>query len=492
MARVIVLCLNGLNLEFLEEWSNELPHLLKLRQDGIWGKIASTIPPTAAAACACDQTGRNPGFFGFCDYRYRNEFCYSEPELAKSTSIKGRRLYRLLPNMAQKVAIVSVPLTWPVPAIPGGYAISDPVAPDAEGSWTYPEALQSEIDGLVGDYKANIVGAEAKVGGVDEDKAVERIKEMDVQRFRLSQYFAQEKKCDYVCATITGADEMSRLFRRCFNDERVASGSRSVHLDALKEYYKFIDERVGEARASLPHHTALIVYADYSSQRLDGDIGLNEWLVQQGYLTLADYPSEPTAFCKCKIDWSKTKLWSAGSAGKIYVNLKGREAQGTVGANDYDGLINELMGRLATLPGEGGKKLNTRVFRRDEIHFGPYAQFEPDVFVCFDGYRWNTSERIGHGKGKLYSHDAGSESNGTAHGLYTYFCMAGPDVPANGEITGASLLDIAPTVLDLMGLEIPWEMEGASVLATTEQRVGPQYYGKRGEALKSRLESLGY
>lgn len=491
MAKMVVLDLEGLSPELVAKWSAKLPNLIKMQCDGIWGKLLSTIPPTTPVACTCAQVGRNPGAFGFWDDCFRDSFSYNEARQVNSESIKVEPIYKLLPKMAQKVAIINVPLTWPTPAIPSGYSIGSPATPNTLNLMC-PEALKDEIHHLVGDYILDIFTSEMTNNDVNEDKILKRIKETDSQRFKLLPHFVNEKQCDYVFTVVRGIDRLAHLFYRHFDERHVHHDPASKYACILKEYYAFIDEKIGEVRASLPTHTALLVYSDYSVQRLDGQVNINEWLVQEGYLTLSEYPSEPTVLSNCKVDWLRTKAWSTGSTGQIYINLKGREAQGIVELANYDNLIDELTGKLAALTNEHGNRLNTKVFRRDDIHFGSYAKYEPDVFICFDEYHWNTNENLGHGKGGLYSYDIGNRRDDATHGLYGYFCMAGTDVLQKGEISGISLLNIAPTVLDLMGVDIPYEMEGVSILTIAQEEIGMPYYRKHEEAIKGRLEALGY
>ena len=492
MAKVAVLALDGLSPELVKKWSSELPNLMKLQSDGIWGNLESTIPPTTPTACSCAQIGRNPGAFGFWDYSYRDSFAYNELKLVDSRNMRPDPLYRILPKMGQKTAIINVPISWPLPAIPGGYAISSPMTPSLSDEFTHPDNLKDELTKLVGEYIFDISTGEMDTGDIDEDKILKQIHDTDAQRFALLKHLVTEKGCDYTFAVIRGIDRMAHLFYRYFDEKHVRYVPDAKHANALQEHYKFIDQAIGEIRVSLPSHTALVVYSDYSVQRLDGRININEWLIQEGYMTLSEYPPEPTPLINCRVDWSKTRAWGTGSMGQMYINLKGREPQGIVEPDDYDGLITELAGKISALADEHGNRLNTQVFRRDDIHFGPYAKYGPDIFISFDEYRWGVSENAGYGKEKLYSYATGNRRDDAAHGLYGYFCLAGPDIPQKGEISRVSLLNIAPTVLDLMGMDIPYEMEGASILAMVQEKVGETYHEKHKEVTQTRLEALGY
>ena len=117
---------------------------------------------------------------------------------------------------------------------------------------------------------------------------------------------------------------------------------------------------------------------------------------------------------------------------------------------------------LKAIRSEDGKELDTRVFKRREVHHGKYAEYGPDLFIYFDNCRWNIDEQLGHDS--IYSYDTTKGSDDGGHGPEGFFAMAGPGVPKIGKIEGLSLLDVAPTILRLMNLPIPREMEGRVLL----------------------------
>lgn len=148
---------------------------------------------------------------------------------------------------------------------------------------------------------------------------------------------------------------------------------------------------------------------------------------------------------------------------------------------DYDVLLDELSDKLIQIPDEQGNSLKIQVFKRKEIHSGPFAQYGTDLFILFDECRWNISEMVGYGRDNIYSFDTPLGPDDGADGLYGYFCIAGPGVPASGEYIGATLLDV-------MDLEIPKKMEGKSILGGKKPARPPE----EGDKVHSRLKALGY
>ena len=490
MSKVVVLGLDGFNPELVKGWLDDLPNLKKLQQEGIWGKMESSVPPIAPQTWTCAQSSRNPGVFGFWDFSYRDDFSYGQPK-SIDCSVRDKRvncLHKILPMIGQKVAIINVPLSWPPPRIPGGYSISSYMTPSLDRGFTWPESLRNEVHSLVGEYIIDATEAGVNYRHMEKDRVLKRIYDMDSQRFTLLKHFISKKQCDCVFTVITGSDRMPHLFYRYFDEQHRRYDPDPRYKNALHDYYVRIDKQIGEIRDTLDGETALFVHSAHGVQRLDGRINLNEWLIQEGYMVLHEYPSELTTMMKLKVDWSKTKAWATGYTGQIYLNVKGREPQGIVDPDDYDRLLDELADKIIEIPDERGNPLKTRVFKRKEIHSGPFAEHGPDLFILFDECRWNISEMVGYGQGSIYSFDTPLGPDDGADGLYGYFFIAGPGVPASGERIGATLLDVAPTVLDVMDLEIPQEMEGKSILGEEKPARTPE----DDEKVRSRLKALGY
>lgn len=485
MRKVVVIGLDGCNPELIYGWLDELPNMKAIMDEGLHGPVESSVPPITPQAWTSALSGKNPGQFGFWDFRYRDRYLYGEPNLIDSTKIKVDTLYKILPRYGKKVAIINVPLSYPPPQIPGGYSISCFMTPSIEKEFTHPPGLRREVERLVGEYILDASTSDTNFRKMDKKLVLDRIYRMDEQRFELIKYFIREKELDFIFAVIMGTDRMPHLFYRYMDPEHVRHEPDSPFRDAIKDHYKFCDEKIGEIRALLDEETALIVLSDHSVQRLDGRINLNEWLIQEGYLCLRRRPEGLVPLTKADVDWGKTRAWATGYTGQIYVNLKGRERSGTVPPEEYESFLDEVGEKLKALPGEKGNRLETRIFKRREIHFGEFAELGPDLFIYFDNCRWNISELIGYDS--IYSYDTPLGADDGGHGPEGILMMAGPGVPEAGARAGITLLDVAPTVLDLMGISVPPDMEGREL--TEREAV---YSEEDEEELKKRLAGLGY
>ncbi len=487
--KVVVLGLDGFNPELVDRWRDELPNLSSMMNEGMYGDLCSTVPPITPQAWTCALSGVNPGKYGFWNFGYRDEFVYGEPKLINSKEVKVDTLYDILPRYGRKVAIINVPVTYPPIEIPNGYCISCFLTPSIESQFTHPASLREEVEALVGEYIIDASTSDSNYRTMDKDRVLKRIYDMDEQRFTLMKHFIKEKNCDYLFTVIMGTDRMPHLFYRYFDEKHVYYDPDPRYKDALKNHYKYVDKNIGEIRELLDDNTVFIVHSDHSVQRLDGRINLNEWLIEEGYMKVNTYPDKLTPLRNCDIDWSQTKAWATGYTGQIYLNMRHREPQGVIEPRDYHKVLDELTEKMKAITGPNGEKLNTQVFRRTEIHPGPRSRFGPDLFMNFDECRWNISELIGYGRGVLYSHETTLGPDDGGHGQYGFFAMAGPGIPGLGKLQNLDLRDIAPTVLSIMGIEVPEDMEGNVLVKKSENGA---YSEEDEDEIKKRLANLGY
>jgi predicted AlkP superfamily phosphohydrolase/phosphomutase len=174
------------------------------------------------------------------------------------------------------------------------------------------------------------------------------------------------------------------------------------------------------------------------------------------------------------IEWSRTRAWSRGQWGHIYINLKGRDPHGIVepGA-EYDQLCKEIAEKFCSLvdPASGEPAVN-RVWRRDELYHGPRVQWAPDLVVDWrDGaYMPNDRDR---GETAVFAPRFRSYMNWPttgSHRLDGILMAAGPDIPAGTRVHGAGVIDMMPTWLHLLGLPVPQDLEGKPLNTLIERR----------------------
>ncbi len=496
MRRAVILGIAGLSPILVKRWVADLPVMFKMRTDGIWGNLSSTIPPLSPQAWISAFSGRNPGAYGIWGQKIRSNHSYTLNGDLSSSILEERirPLYRILPRFGQRVGVINVPATIPVPDIPAGYCVGRAAHMNSENELcTWPGELAGEIREITGNYISGITLRSKGRSGLDKKSLLEKIRKMDDQRFRLVRHFIQVKKCDIVMAVADGTELVSHLYLRDADPSHPYHTGSSPDKDILFDYYRWIDGCVGDIRALLDEDTVLCIFSVSSVEPRAGIFNLNEWLLERGYLHLKDRPVGPTPLEELDVDWSKTVCWAMGRAGQIYVNLKGREKKGIVPRSEYHTLLEKLSCDIMEVR-------KTEVFFRNDICFGAFSHVGPDLFLHIEGGRWGTDQRVGHGR--IEETDTAGESLIEGFGHSGYISLAGSDFPAGGELSGVSVLDIAPAIVDIMNLRVPYstmeyEMEGYSLLKTIRDSVEA---AKRKEEkdkevedkVRSRLEALGY
>src|SRR5262249_32948458 len=122
----------------------------------------------------------------------------------------------------------------------------------------------------------------------------------------------------------------------------------------------------------------------------------------------------------------------------------------------------DLKARLEATADECGRPLGTRVFRPEEV-YRAVRRVAPDLIVYFGDLSWRSVGGVGYPGLHVQENDNGPDD--CNHARYGAFILAAPGTPLQGEVEGASLLDIAPTLLELGGYDVPPSMQGRSLLA---------------------------
>jgi predicted AlkP superfamily phosphohydrolase/phosphomutase len=159
------------------------------------------------------------------------------------------------------------------------------------------------------------------------------------------------------------------------------------------------------------------------------------------------------------VDWSQTRVWGAGGYyARIFLNVKGREPEGTIAMTDYEPLRDELTAKLSQLTTPTGEPLNVKVFRPQEIYQKVRGR-APDLIVYFDDLAWRSVGSVG--VGDLYTVENDTGPDDANHAPFGLMIFHDPRSPQNGQVLeGAQLYDILPTMLHRYGIEAPQDLRG--------------------------------
>jgi predicted AlkP superfamily phosphohydrolase/phosphomutase len=193
-----------------------------------------------------------------------------------------------------------------------------------------------------------------------------------------------------------------------------------------------------------------------------GGLCFNDWLIQEGYLSLAAQPSAVTPIKDAAIDWGHTVAWGDGGYyGRLFLNVKGREPDGIVEPARYEEVRDELVARLEAAPGPDGAPLGTKVLKPQQV-YPEVRGVAPDLIVYFGDLAWRSVGSVGNRSIYTYENDTGPD--GANHDRTGVFAMAGLPGQRTGEVHGLNLVDVGPSILRLYGMEAPEGAVGRSFL----------------------------
>ena len=465
-----------------------LTNFRRLMELGCYGRLESIIPPITVPAWMCMATSQDPGSLGVYGFRNRADHSYSGLSMANSKSIQEITIWDQVAREGKRSIIVGVPPSYP-PRKVNGICVGCFLTPDSSKDiFTYPAEVTDEIKMLVGDYSVDVKGFRTNA----KDWLKDQIYSMSRKQFELVRYLLQTKEWDYFQFVEIGLDRLQHGFWQFHDPQHVLYESGNPYQDVIRDYYLYLDEQIGKLLELLDDDTIVLVVSDHGAQRLDGGFCVNEWLVQEGLLALSEYPKEVTPFNKLKVDWEKTQVWSEGGYyARVFLNVKGREPNGTIEKTEYESYRDEIKARFEATQDDKGNPMGTLVFKPEEI-YKTVKNVAPDLIVHFGGLYWRSIGRVGYPSIHTQENDTGPD--GCNHAQFGSFILAASNNPLQGEIEGAHLLDIAPSLLELAGYDIPSSMQGKSLVAGIPH-VAPldTRITEDDEAiLRERLSGLGY
>jgi predicted AlkP superfamily phosphohydrolase/phosphomutase len=434
-----------------------LVNLRRLMSAGIYGTLESVIPPITVPAWMCMTTSHDPGSLGVYGFRNRSDHSYDKLSFANSASIKAPAIWDHLAQQGKKSIIIGVPPNYP-PRRVNGISIGCFLTPDTvKNDFTYPSDIKLKINALVGEYPTDVKNFRTN----DKDRLKKEIFEMSRKQWQVVRWLLSQNDWDYFHFVDIGLDRMHHGFWNYFDPTHVQFSRGNPYQSAIPEYYLWLDEQIGTVLELLDKDTIVLVVSDHGAQRLDGGFAINEWLIREGLLVLDEYPAALTPFEKLKVNWSKTRVWSEGGYyARVFFNVRGREPLGVIPAGEYERFQDQIKARLEALLDDKGAPMKSLAFKPKEL-YRHVRNVAPDLIVHFGGLYWRSIGSVGHGKVHVQENDTGPDA--CNHAQYGMFILAAPNCSLRGGYEGARLLDIAPTLLDLAGYEIPVSMQGQSL-----------------------------
>jgi len=356
----------------------------------------------------------------------------------------------------KKCIVLNVPLTYPAKKI-NGVMVTDFLTPDIKSNCVFPEDFKKEMRDLLGeDYMFDVSGF---VGykAIPPKELLKLVYKMTDMQIKLALHLLKNREWDFFMSVFIGSDRLHHMMWK-YTDKNHPEYSQDPQLrDSIKDYYKYLDSKLGEFIKVLDKDTTIIVSSDHGMVRTKGRINLSDWLMKENYLVLKEDYKEVVSknispLKLSKIDWSRTKAYSVGAyQGRIYINKKGRDPYGIVTEEEYEKLREELKQKVLKIPDVNGNPILNKVFKPEEI-YRSFDEESPDLIVFFDDLAWGVNPDIGHDS--IYSERTLAGADSAGHSLYGSFIMSGNKVTNKGYLEEIDILDIAPTIYNILGYDI--------------------------------------
>ncbi|MGB5933571.1 MAG: alkaline phosphatase family protein [Anaerolineae bacterium] len=531
--RVIVLGLDGASFDILLPLikENKLPHLAWVMKEGVWGELRSTIPPYSAQAWASMATGVNQGKHGIVDF-WRVSKGNVRHGVVDSTLIRSDALWGILSRHGKRVGVVNVPLTYP-PLEVKGYMVSGFMTPRGKTDYTYPPDLREEILEATGEYDPDPYDPISPSKRLLEEYLYWMRRKEEANRFLLSRYPG-----DFFISVVQALDQIQHFFwsvldeHHPFHDPSQAKRYQGM----IEECYRLVDDVVGQRLGLLDEKTSLFIISDHGFGPAHKWFQVNKFLSELGLLVLKKEPplkylirrvgltpqnmrsmvhrsdvfglrrrigrwlrmglsKRMETTLALPINWEKTAAYSGSPTSEgIYINLKGRDSEGIVEpGREYERVRDLIMDELLRFKDpETSEPVVDKVYRKEEIYGGPYLLLLPDIVFSTGSSPYMPRDDVSATKVVERIPPRGYvEGRHTLPGIF----MAIGSTIGKGTITGAKIVDIAPTILYAMGLPVPRDMDGKVLEDSFCEEYGgarPIRYEDRESTLREREEASVY
>ena len=562
--KVLIVGLDAATFDLIIPWIAEgkLPNLAALMKEGAWGRLASIVPPITPPAWTSFMTGKNPGKHGIFHFLEAQPGSY-ELRYLNAGSRRAKTIWRMLNDAGFTVGTMNIPFTYP-PEHLNGFQISGMDTPSEKSPFIHPPELRSELVGLLGRFELELRYLGFMSTDARREQVLSEMEQLDDQWLRASLYLMEKRPADVMMFTFMSIDTVQHYFWQYMDPTHHYYDPAAVPRfgDAVFRVYQRLDDAVGQMLKKISSDTSVFVVSDHGGgPTSDRVIYLNRFLAQLGllhycrdersaakklvqklvrsvYLPLRASLShhaksrlanllpafrkwfESTATSFTEIDWGQTKAYCTevlASPPSIWINRKGVKPAGIVEESEYEPLLKLISDKLKELKDpRTNEPVIKRIFRREEIFNGPFSHEAADLILdWWETSNFSTNPSLPDQSDEpaveiLERKPATSAEWGGTHRRDGILIAQGKPFKKGVQIHGARLIDMAPTILYLMGQPVPEDMDGrvlqdlfepafieqnpvrAGGSAEPEGRKGAQYSAKEAAIVEERLKALGY
>ena len=493
--RVVVIGFDMGDAGLVREWAaaGHLPNFASLMASGTWLDLETTADILHTSTWPSFSTGDKPGKHGVY-YPYQPSPGHQEAQLIEPDQYGSPTFWYRADQQGVDSVVYDVPETFPEQSFKG-------TAIFEWGTWAWygsrkslPEGLVDEIKKRFGQYPLKM---EAKRLGLKFPNrgTLERRLLKSIEQKRASFEWLLEKDEWDLAVTVFGETHPAGHYLWP-ESPGVEPDTNAPGFDSIRRVYVAIDNAIGKIQDSLPDNTTLLlVSGDGVTSNNCGWHLLPDVLMQLGYsASPAEGPGEDkpkrlslagikdllpkgarrfiadnlpwwlrdkigASINASQIDWATSKAFTLPTdlEGCVRINLKGREPHGIVEpGEEYEQLCQAIADDVKRLvnPDTGEAAVKDVWIVREHFE-GPLSDHLPDITIT-----WNNASPINALASKKMGTVFGESPDprtGT-HSTKAFAIACGEGIP-NGGVASGQLVDLAPTILALLGRE--WEgMDG--------------------------------
>ncbi len=523
----MVIGLDGASFNFLGPFCDlgVMPHLERFRRGGSYGELVSAYPPITPAAWVTFMTGMLPGKHHVLDFE---QFRFVDNSLRYNTSadIHAATIWRIVSDAGRKAAAINVPMTYP-PEEVNGIIIAGHNVPNPESPYTYPEDFKAKLLEQIPDY----LQVKPERGDIEEpaifDSFVTALTKTVEHYYEATRFVDTQIEWDLLMTVFPHTDMGHHVWR--YMDPEI-SQQYPQRRERIMGIFRKLDEALGKLFALADERGAqVVIMSDHGHGRQAGWVRANKLLQKWGYITMIgkcqwflrrmvreyqkwrykDKYTRPARLVdeKLGIDWSRTKAAVCHTAmwGFLYLNVRGRQPEGIIEPGEaYEACRNDLIERFrAEKDPFTGEPLFTDVIKPETAYGESTVPWDsPDLLLTpQEGMKVNRRTR---GKWTVKHTDpATAEGTHLLHGLW----MASGETIKAGQNFQANIQDISPTLLTMLGIPVPKDMDGKVMLdifrqtpsvhytqakETTAPSKDAGYSAEEEEQIQQHLADLGY
>ncbi|MGQ9569931.1 MAG: alkaline phosphatase family protein [Thermodesulfovibrionales bacterium] len=499
-----------------------LPFFKSFYKNGVWGELTSTLHPLSPPAWTSFITGKNPGKHGIYDFVVHKPNSY-ELEYTYGGMRKGLSIWKILSIAGKRVVVLNVPMTFPPESV-NGILISGFDSPGTDSDFAYPPSILKEITRNVGEYQLRDYPQ-----GHNPDSFLKHIESLFDFRIKLTHYMMDNYEWDFFMMVFGELDVVQHAYWQYTDPafRTISIKEREKYGHIIQGMYIKMDSVLSELVSKLPQETTILIMSDHGAGPCYKAVFINKWLEEKGLLSYEvskrrNYYLEiikqlhhlikttmppaglewlkrrfPRLRQKVKsrivfsdINWAKTKVWSFGrESTNLFINLKGRFPNGTVNpGSEYENLREWLIKELKNIVDtDTNEPAVDKVYRGEEVYNGDCIENAPDLLVTWRNHQYTSwpgyrDRERSLFEPSLYHSDYSDWSKlqkGGNHRPNGILFMKGENIKKGYKLEGARIIDLAPTILYLMGTSIPSDMDGKilkdAIISSYINNNPPQY-----------------